>query len=257
MIKIDYCSHHAKNADGDLIYRPFGTSSCLFLLILSPMTFYFPNNKTEKAGPGACILYPAGSFQHYEAEKEFFNSYVHFFCDDSILNQYGVQTNTLFYPRQTEEINGIIKSLHRETLSSFKKSDEMIDLLLRQLLILLERNRQETALMSTQGHRYYSELLELRENMLEQCEKNWNITELCHKINIGKSQFYHYYELYFGRTPKEELLQARLLRARYYISNEAITIKQAAYASGFENIYHFNRYFKKQFGCTPTEFKRK
>lgn len=80
MFTVEYCGYHTHNPHYDIIDRPSGSSSYLFLLVLSPMIFTFPDRPAEKAQPGACILYAPGYPQYYQAEREFFNSYVHFFC---------------------------------------------------------------------------------------------------------------------------------------------------------------------------------
>ena len=79
MFTVEYCGYHTHNPHYDIIDRPSGSSSYLFLLVLSPMVFTFPDRPAEKALPGACILYAPGYPQYYQAEREFFNSYVHFF----------------------------------------------------------------------------------------------------------------------------------------------------------------------------------
>ena len=62
--------------------------------------------------------------------------------------------------------------------------------------------------------------------------------------------------MYFHSSPKEELLQARLQKARYLLTNDAMTVKQAAYMAGFQNICYFNRVFKKVCGCSPGEYRK-
>lgn len=69
MIKIEYCGYHTHNPDRELIYRPSGTASYLFLLVLSRMSFHFPDHTAAQALPGACILYEPGTYQHYQAEE--------------------------------------------------------------------------------------------------------------------------------------------------------------------------------------------
>lgn len=255
MFTIDYCGYQVHNADYDKIYRPHGTSSHLLLLILAPMTFYFPGRDPQKAAPGACILYPSGAFHNYQAEGEFFNSYIHFFCEPQQFDAFTVKTNDIFYPEPVHELHDLIKKIHQESLQPLENSKTMVSLLIHQLLILVERSCRQEHLGREQLHSYYPELLKLRETMLANCEKTWNVDLMCRQLNLGKSQFYHYYEQYFGAAPKQELLAARLRKARYMLSNEAITIKQAAYASGFENICYFNRVFKKHFGCSPGGFR--
>ena len=68
-------------------------------------------------------------------------------------------------------------------------------------------------------------------------------------------QFYRYYELYFRRSPLEELTDARLQRVRYLLASSSLSVQQAAAASGFRSICHFNRFFRLRCGCTPTEFR--
>lgn len=255
MIAIEYCGYHTHNPDCELIYRPTGTSSYLFLLVLAPMTFHFPDHSGQKAKPGACILYPPGYYQNYQADKEFFNSYVHFCCDAETVNQYNILQNEIFYPYNTEEINWLLKKIYQEFLNKMPHSEAMMDLYIQQLLILLHRGRSQDAIPSEQRQNIYPELLALRGQMLGNCQQPWTIEQLCKILNIGKSQLYTYYERFFHCSPKDELIQARLQKAKYLMSNEAVTIKQAAYESGFQNINHFNRLFKSQCGCTPGEYR--
>ncbi len=256
MIEIDYCGYHTHNPDQDIILRPYGTSSYLFLLILSPMTFYFPNSDPVKAKSGACILYSPGMYQHYQADSVFFNSYIHFFCDQSEISRYNIKQNTIFYPDNTEELNWLLKKLFQEFINKLSMSELMTDYYINQLLISLHRGQLREAFPSEQRQNIYPELLSLRQLMLQSCVDSWDVDKMCKILNIGKSQLYKYYELFFNSTPKRELIQARLQKAKYLLYNDTLTIKQAAYASGFNNIYHFNRIFKEVCGCTPGEYRR-
>jgi len=93
--------------------------------------------------------------------------------------------------------------------------------------------------------------------MLKNCEENWSIQRLCRETNMEKSQFYHYCKLFFQSTPKSELLQARMEKARYLLTNEALQIQQVAQACGFTNMQHFSRYFKEWFHCSPREYSHR
>lgn len=267
MLTIEYCGYHTHNPDHDLIYRPSGTLSYLFLLVLSPMTFYFPDGTCQAARPGACILYAPGVYQHYQAEKEFFNSYVHFFSNgtnlsneavssnENILSGKTLRINRLFYPDSADRLNWLIKQIYHEYLNHTADSEEMTDLYLHQLLILLQRDQRRESIPAEQRSGIYPELLALREQMLSSCERPWAVEQLCDILNIGKSQLYQYYRRFFHSSPKEDLIQARLQKARYLMTNSNVTIQQAAFDSGFQNICHFNRQFKLHCGCTPGEYR--
>lgn len=255
MITIEYCGYHTHNPDRDTILRPSGTASYLFLLILSPMTFYFPGHNPVKVKPGGCMLYSPGRYQYYQADNEFFNSYVHFFCGQEEIKAYGLKQNEIFYPDNTEELNWLIKKIYQEFVNGLSKSEEMIGSYMRQLLILLHRGQLREGIPDDQRQGIYPELLSLRQQMLGSCEQPWSVEKLCKILNIGKSQLYKYYELFFNSTPKKELVQARLQKAQYLMKNDTVTINQAAYESGFQNICHFNRIFKLHCGCTPGEYR--
>lgn len=255
MITVEYCGYHTHNPDRDRIYRPSGTSSYLFLLILSPMTFYFQDRPAQKARPGACILYTPGYYQHYQAEKDFFNSYIHFFCGEDLVDGYDICKNQLFYPGNTEEIHWILKKIFGEYLNRISGCEQMMDSYVRQLLITLYRGQQERVPYK-HLESIYGEMLALRGQMLGECERPWTVEELCNILNIGKSKLYKYYTLLFHSTPREDLIQARIQKAKYLLSNEAVSIKQAAYEAGFTDICHFNRMFRGQCGCTPGEYRR-
>ncbi len=257
MITIDYCGYHTHNPDRDIIFRPSGTASYLFLLVLSPMTFYSSNHSSVKAKPGACILYSPDKYQHYQAENEFFNSYVHFFCNQEDMKQYDIEQNKIFYPDNVEELNWLLKKIYQEFINKLSRSGQMTNLYIHQLLILLHRGQLRETIPNEQRQNIYPELLSIREQMLENCEQPWTVGQLCKILNIGKSQLYKYYALFFHSTPKEELIQARLQKAKYLMNNDAVTIKQAAYDSGFNNICHFNRIFKARFRCTPQDYREK
>ena len=257
MIKIEYCGYHTHNPDQELIYRPFGTASYLFLLVLSPMRFHFADHTSTEASPGACILYEPGTYQHYQAEDRFFNSYVHFFCDKELVEQYNIQTNTLFYPANTEEIHWLLKKIYQEFLNRQPAYREaLMDLYVHQLLIQTARAQLHKKEPNEQYQNIYHEIVSIRGQMLNNCEQPWCINQLCKILNLGKSQFYKYYNAYFHCSPMDELIQARLQKACFLLTNEAITIKEAAYASGFQNINHFNRLFRKTFHCTPGEYRK-
>ncbi len=255
MITVEYCGYHTHNPDRDIILRPYGSESYLFLLILSPMTFYFQNHNPVKVKPGACILYSPGKYQHYQAENEFFNSYVHFYCKPEDIRGYEIKKNHIFYPDNTEDLNWLLKKIYQEFINGLSKSEDMLDLYVRELFVLLHRGRLREVIPDEQRKGIYPELLSLRQQVLGNCEQPWSVEQMCRILNIGKSQLYKYYEDFFHSTPKKELVQARLQKAKYLLKNDAVTVNQAAYESGFNNICYFNRMFKLQCGCTPGEYR--
>ena len=101
MFQTTYCGYQTHNPHFDVIKRVNGISEYLFLLVLSPMRFHFEDTDVI-ANPGACILYTPHHPQHYEALKEFVNSFAHFTCSLEDLETFTFPLNTLFYPQNVD-----------------------------------------------------------------------------------------------------------------------------------------------------------
>lgn len=265
MFQAGYCGYNIHNPDQDTIYRPQGSGNYLFLLITSEMEFFLPlnhgTNETCKKGdlysvmakPGTCILYTPGFIQYYRATGAFTNSYVHFSCQSEEAEQYQIPYNQLFCPTGQEELGQILRQIQFEYRNRQPHSEEMTDLLIRRLLIETERNiTQQFGIL--QQSELYDSMSSIRVRMLSYCYEEWNMDKLCNMVHLGRSQFYYYYKKFFYTSPKEELLQARIDRAKYLLTNRKLRINEVAEQSGFKNIYHFTRYFKKECGMTPSKY---
>lgn len=255
MFDLTVTGYHTKNLDCDTIYRPKGNGEFLFLLILSPMHFYF-DHKERLASPGACILYAPGYTQHYTAEKEFFNSFIHFKYHPDFLSEYAIPTNQIFYPEEIEEINWFLKKIHYEFCMQSLHSHRMCESYCHQLFITLTRSLYKQHHPLTQNTDLLALFDQLRLHLISSCEEDWSIQRMCEFVNLEKSQLYTYYHALFKTTPKSDLIHARIDRAKYLLTNEAMQIKQVSQASGFNNIYHFSRYFKQICGCAPSDYTK-
>ncbi|MBQ3730194.1 MAG: helix-turn-helix domain-containing protein [Muribaculaceae bacterium] len=59
-----------------------------------------------------------------------------------------------------------------------------------------------------------------------------------------------------GLTPVAYVLQVRLNYARRIISTENISLTEVAGKCGFQNLSHFSKAFKQQFGVSPLQFRK-
>ncbi|MBE6596756.1 MAG: helix-turn-helix transcriptional regulator [Ruminococcaceae bacterium] len=78
--------------------------------------------------------------------------------------------------------------------------------------------------------------------------------EACHvSVNTFRSVF----QKQFGVSPLKYRNHLRIERAKELLSEGGFTVAEVAYASGFENIGYFCRYFRQITGESPSETKRK
>lgn len=256
MFQINYCDYNRSNPDYDEINRPKGSGDYLFLYFLTPMTVHL-KNKTVVTKEGACVLYEPGQMQYYHAVHKFRNSFFHFSADDSsFVQKYGIPTGQVLYPGNGSAINELCREIYMEQLAKADFYEEQIHQLVHQLFILLSRQLHTAATTTNVQAGLYKQFEKARIEIMTHIEKNWSSESMAALTNLGTSQFYYYYHLFFNRSPKAELIDARIARAKYLLEAEGLSVNQTAFLSGFQNLSHFTRYFKKICGISPSEFAR-
>jgi AraC family transcriptional regulator len=58
-----------------------------------------------------------------------------------------------------------------------------------------------------------------------------------------------------GRTPAQELIRRRILRAQTLLQTTRLPVAEIAYRSGYENVSRFTALFKRETGVTPGAFR--
>ena len=251
-----YCDYNRSNPDQDKIDRPSGSGDYLFLYLITPMKIRL-GTETVITKENAFLLYTPGEAQIYQAVKRFKNSFVHFTCDDdSFLTDYDLPANRIVYLPDPGAMNALMKSIYMESVLKQDYHAEQINLLMHQLFILFSRQLHTCPDGSGISADLYEQFCKARIEILTHIAREWNADSMAALTNHGISQFYHYYKLFFNRSPKAELLDARLERAKYLLGVEAMPVGQAAAQAGFTNLSHFTRYFRRECGMTPSEYIR-
>jgi AraC-like DNA-binding protein len=88
-------------------------------------------------------------------------------------------------------------------------------------------------------------------------DPDFSIDVLSQKMNTSNLQLYRNIKKLTGYTAVEFIRILRLHRAYFLLTQEAITITDACYQSGFNNVSYFIKCFKLIFGHTPTNFATK
>jgi AraC-like DNA-binding protein len=77
--------------------------------------------------------------------------------------------------------------------------------------------------------------------------------ELCHRsLSAFKREFQQIYK----ETPGRWIMRRRVERAANILANSNQSVSQIAFETGFEDLSHFSRVFKKITGKNPTEYKK-
>ena len=106
-----------------------------------------------------------------------------------------------------------------------------------------------------------SKSLEKMKLILKYVENNYmekiTIEDIANEVGLSQSHFMKYFKTYTGKGFTEYLNDYRLARAAEMLRATDLSLLEIAARSGFENLSYFNRIFKKRFGQTPREYRRR
>jgi len=80
---------------------------------------------------------------------------------------------------------------------------------------------------------------------------------LANTAHLSVSRFAHLFRAEVGLSPMKYVEVVRLERARDYLLRTDLPIKEVADLTGFEDPYYFSTRFRKQFGCSPSAWRRR
>lgn len=152
------------------------------------------------------------------------------------------------------------------TLTRLASLGQEHDILSRTLLSELTLKELIIRLMQSQAHHKVSEYIWgknslpqkfsavtnfIKENITEKID----VDKLSSLAYMSKANFFKAFKKEFGLTPVELITKERIKLAKKNLMNPTATVTDACYASGFNNLSHFFRIFKKYEGITPKLFR--
>jgi two-component system, response regulator YesN len=92
--------------------------------------------------------------------------------------------------------------------------------------------------------------------LLLQRDLKCSVRELAETLRLSPSYFSYVFRLETGMKPSDYVKQIRLKAAKDLLSDCSLTVKEVVVAAGFSDQSHFSRDFKKQYGVTPSQFRK-
>jgi two-component system response regulator YesN len=114
------------------------------------------------------------------------------------------------------------------------------------LVSIMEGGEQETR---------DSQMQEIYQYIMEHFQEPTDLSTLAAMYGTSVSYFTRRFRQKFGQTPIQFLNQVRIINARLLLETTGLKIREVAQACGFEKLEYFCYVFKKEEGCTPTQFR--
>jgi AraC-like DNA-binding protein len=244
---------------GSVIERPSGLPGYLLLNYASPALLLTAKGLCEES-PGVCVLYAPGVPQKSVAHNGETRADGVYFAGpeaEPLVSALELPLNAAFYPRDTSFIRPMLSDMITEITRKDRHWERLVVLGLTQLLVTLSRNLDQTCRTPalTDLKAAQRELLQkVRMTAHRELAHPWTIAEMARRAHMSPPRFFALYKEFFGTSPIEDLIQARLESACWLLTNTKVTMEEVAERTGFANGSYFSQVFKKRIGCPPSQY---
>jgi AraC family transcriptional regulator of arabinose operon len=243
---------------GFFIDRPKGVAYYLFLRYHTPVEVLTRTGVVE-GRPGDCLIYTPRTPQWYGSKDVGFrDDWCHVSGNDvkRCLKDFRLPVNRLFRPSSTPFVTPTLEQVKEELLCRKPHWQQRAAIKVVDLFLLLSRhlhvppNRRP----SHAGARQMDTFGQVRRTVHERLDEAWSVDAMAELAGLSESRFSVLYREFFGVSPTEDLIRARLQRARMLLANASVTVTQVARECGFSNIYYFSQLFRNRVGCSPSAY---
>ena len=109
--------------------------------------------------------------------------------------------------------------------------------------------------LSPQDNSFMNELYRLMENELSNSELD--VALMTEMMRISRTKFYYKVKGLTGENPSVFFKRYKLNRAAQLMKERKYNVSEIADMTGFSTLSHFSTSFKKQFGCSPSEYQKR
>lgn len=240
-------------------WRPRGTLDYQLLYVASGKTHFYFGDEERIVNAEQMVLFQPRQPQHYEyfAKDKPEVYWVHFTGSDvkNILKHYGVpMDDPVFYSGNSSMYAYLFKEMIHELQTCRVGYQELLEMYLRQILLLIVRSREEHN--PTVSSFIQDEMELARRYFTEHYNEEINIEEYAKSRGMSISWFLRNFKQLTAKSPMQYVLSIRINNAVSLLEGTNYNINEISSIVGYDNPLYFSRIFKKQKGVSPSDYRK-
>lgn len=246
--------HLKKEKHGFTIDRSTGLTCYTFLHFISPVAVTI-DGAEYFTDENAVIIYPPQMPQFFTATESYLeHNFIHF---DLLQKTYldSLPIGQIFYCSDSDMITHAVELINYTSITNGgNNASAETEKMLNELFMNLKSKK-----ITTHNMRYskkYKFLLTENKKEMERNPQNYSVQKMAKEAALSRNRFTSLYKIFFGISPKEDILAARISLAKKLLRNESQSIGDIAYLCGYGDASSFNRIFKNRTGFTPSEYRK-
>jgi AraC-like DNA-binding protein len=155
-------------------------------------------------------------------------------------------------PEEFREACGLFSILEREARDRKPASDAMLRLKLMEAILVLYRARRQAA--PAEGPAPFL-LEEVQRFLQERYADALTLPGIAARFGFNPSYFSRLFHRQAGVPLVEYINGVRIRRSCVLLKRTSLGVLEIAFSVGYNNLSHFNRYFRKLMGISPREYR--
>jgi AraC family transcriptional regulator, arabinose operon regulatory protein len=236
------------------VNRPKGWEHYLFIQFESPVQILLRGRMTH-CGPGDLVIWPPNTPHYFGTAK---GAWTHTWMyatgrkTAALVAASGLPFQTLIRLESLRMTERYFRALYEEVHGRRNPDDIILESHIVAWLREVNRNLEERSYSKPLPER----LQRIIGSLQREPERSLSLGEMAHMASLSISQFSSVFRKHFGTSPINYLLNLRLQRALYYLSDESLNITQVATRVGFRDSLYFSKQFKRRYGMSPLKHRK-
>lgn len=214
---------------------------------------YFCGNEV-RAGQG--FLITPGLFEEYHSDETDPWTFLWVIA-------YGDDMEKLFRMYRADEKSGIfeydfVPQVEKIMDHITQNNGKILGLLEMQVLfysLLSHHERKDREGRKQNNSRIY---LDYAVRMIErEYSKDIKVSQICEKLGVSEPYLFKLFRGEFGKSPKRYISDIRLSQGKMLLSETDMSVSDIGCAVGYEDVLAFSKFFSKETGMSPTEYRCK